>query len=61
MKLMLNKSYDKVKYTIGSNTPYAQMLYEGKYAYFNDDDYCALIEDSDGTNHGAVISFGYFL
>lgn len=46
----------KVKYTIGNNTPYIQGLYAGKYSYFNDDDYCALIEDGDGENHGGLIS-----
>lgn len=46
----------KAKYTIGNNTPYVQLLYAGKYSYFNDDDYCSLIEDGDGENHGGLMS-----
>lgn len=46
----------KAKYTIGNNTPYIQGMYIGEYAYFNDDDYCALIADGDGENHGGMLS-----
>ena len=48
--------YAKAGYKMGTMTPYIAGRYIGGSVYFDDDDYCAILKDTDTPLHGGLTS-----
>lgn len=46
--------FAKVKYSMGTLIPYAQIIYADEYAYFDDTDYSATLKGTSVSKHGGL-------